>query len=109
MPQFGVCALSRQRGGSGPPFHDTSMTFIVEHRCTYPGLVFIKADEPQISEQGGHEEVQLAALYAALTCRLLGDTRKKKPGFVSRRSNAVNLPNPAAELAINRVCSRLHP
>lgn len=57
--------------------HDTPMTFIVQHRCRYPGFGLTKADEPQIPEQGRQQEVLLAAsLHAALPRLLLGDTGK---------------------------------
>lgn len=68
--------MSLQREDSESPLHDSSMTFIVQHRGTCPSLVYIKADEQQISEKGRHEDVLLAALCAPLTHHIPAKTAR---------------------------------
>lgn len=44
--------ISEQRDSSESPLHDTSVTFIAQRRCTYPGFVCVKTEQQQRWEQG---------------------------------------------------------
>lgn len=129
LPIGDLAYISRQRDSSESPLHDTSMTVLAQRRCTYPSFVCAKTEQQQRWEQGRHKGVSYSQEFVCVGLSsssahssmpttwkmnlVVCKSRSKRAicvsGCVSQRSNIQSLPNPSAELTINRVCSRLQP